>query len=150
MLESKEKKYILFTLIFALALFVVIIPLWQKNGFSNVNPLIQFALFNLGTLFVLQVFFKSLSKESKNSGSIGTLLLFMGLDILQPPYLIGTNGQLFSGALLGMSSADYVAGYLWNLIGISGYYLYLVTYILTPLILFLIAGKLIKNFVKAL
>lgn len=148
--NKKELKYILLAGAFALLWFMYLLPyLMQK--FDGNNPWAQFALFNLGLIILLQIFLKSftLNTRMRIELSLGLIVSFVALDILQPPYAVTKAGELISqGPLLMISSSDYIAGLFWSNLGLSGAFIYAATYVLTPLLLLLIAAKLIPNFVR--
>lgn len=148
-ITKQEKKYILFTFLFALVWFIFVIPNFEER-ISGMNVYLQFLIFNLATLFFLQIFLKAfiLKKRVNMKFALGVTLLFLAIDILQPPFMVNTLGQLNANVILGASSSDYVVASIGQSIGMQGLILYTFTYILIPLILLFIAGMLIKNFVK--
>lgn len=149
-MNKQEIKYILYSGGFALVWFMIILPILIKQ-FNGNNPFLQFALFNLGLIILLQIFLKAftLNTRVRLELGFGLVLTFIALDVLQPPYAVLRTGELIStGPLLMISSSDYIAGLLWQHIGLSGILIYLATYVLTPLILLIIASYLIPNFVR--
>lgn len=152
MINKKEFKYIAFSGLFALAWFIFVLPYLIKK-FDGNNPWLQFLLFNLGLIILLQIFLKAFTLNTKIRWelALGLVITFVGLDILQPPYAVMTDGSLISkGPTLMVSSSDYIAGLLWQNIGLHGILIYLATYVLTPIILLIIAAKLIPNFVRSI
>ena len=148
--EKKEFKYIMYSGLFALAWFLLILP-WLIQRFDGNNPLSQFLLFNLGLIILLQIFLKAfiLNTRVRWEFSFGLILTFIALDILQPPYAVLKTGELIStGPTLMISSSDYVAGLFWQSLNFSGLFVYLATYILTPILLLIITAKIIPNFVR--
>ena len=148
-INKSEAKYILTAGLFAFVFFVVILP----NVLSSIvklSPIIQFLIFNIGIFVFFQIFLKSvaLEKKVKLGYTLGIVLLFMAIDILVPPFLVSTSGELISGGNLFASSSDYVIGLLAQNIGLSGFLIYGFTYVLFPLILLILASLLLKNFVK--
>ena len=149
-INKKELKYIIFAGIFALLWFMYILP-YLIEKFDGNNPWMQFMLFNAGLIILLQIFLKAfiLNTKIRIELSLGLIFSFIALDILQPPYAILKTGELIStGPLLMISSSDYIAGLLWQNIGLSGVLIYLATYVVTPILLLIIAAKLIPNFVR--
>jgi hypothetical protein len=148
-ITKQERNYILYAIGFALVWFVLIIPTFQEQ-ISGMSYILQFLIFNLGTLVFFQIFLKLavLGKKMALKAAIGMTLLFLSLDILQPPFMLNTLGQINANVILGTSSSDYVVAMLGQSIGLQGIILYLFTYILTPLILLILAGMLIKDFVE--
>lgn len=152
MINTHEKKYLIYSLIFALIWFTFLLPYLIVKYDGN-SPISQFLLFNIGLIVFLQVFLKSVSlKKSVNIvGSIGVILLFIALDILAPPYAITNKGDLISsGPLLVKSSSDYFAATVGQSIGVHGVLLYYFTYILFPVVLLIVSAKLLPNLVKEL
>jgi len=149
-INKKELRYLLSATIFAFVVFGYLIPYLVSKGVENSNVYLQFFIFNIGIFCFLQLFLKSATLNSKINiaGSIGMIALFIGLDIMMPPFMVTTDGQLLSGITLSASSSDYIFGYFFSSAGLHGFILYLAVYILVPLILFLVAAKLLPNFVK--
>jgi len=149
-INKKELKYIIYATIFALVVFGFIIPKFVSSGAEDSSPYFQFLIFNISIFIFLQFFLKAITGGNgiKISGAIGVIALFMALDILTPPLLVSPQGELLSNVVLSASASDYIAGLLWSNIGLSGVLIYLATYVLTPIILLIIAAKLIPNFVK--
>lgn len=149
-INKKELKYLVISVISALALFSYIIPILIEKGFGNSSPYLQFFIFFVGIFVFLQIFLKSvtLGKKINIIGALGLILLYIALDIWIPPMMVNTSGQLLEGPLLFASAPDYIAGTIALQLGLSGILVYLFTYILIPFILLLIAAKLIPNFVK--
>jgi len=144
-MNKKELQYIAFAGIFALVWFTLIIPYIVKTFDGNI---MQFFLFNVGLIIFLQIFLKAIVLESKITGSLGLVSLFIALDILTPPYAVSVQGELLTGMMLYSSASDYFMGTLAINLGLSGFFIYLFTYIFAPIILLIISAKLIPNFVK--
>lgn len=149
-IEKSEIKYILFAFVLAVLIFGVIIPFLISKGVENINPWWQFIIFNIGVFFFFQVFLKSISTREKIGVkvSIGLLLLFMALDILCPPMMISLQGNLLTGPILSASASDYILGSLLINLGMSGFLVYAVTYIIIPFVLLFLSAILLKNLVK--
>lgn len=151
-MNKQEIKYIFYAGLFALAWFMLVLPLLIEK-FNGDNPWLQFLLFNFGLILLLQILLKAftLNIKIRLRLAFGLVLTFIGLDILQPPYAVLKSGGLISsGPLLIISSSDYIAGLLWQTVGLHGILIYLATYVLTPILLLIIAAYLIPNFVKSL
>lgn len=150
-ITDKEKKYILYSVLFALVWFVFVIPAIQSR-IETINPYLQFLVFNLATLIFLQIFLKIVILKQKIAWrmAIGITLLFIAIDIWQPPYMVNTLGQVNANVILGTSSSDYMAALIGQSIGLSGLLLYLFAYLFIPALLLVIAGFLIKDFVREL
>lgn len=148
-MDKKELKYLVYATIFAFIVFAIVIP-YVINSNQNISPYIQFLIFNVGIFVFLQIFLKSMAMQTKINlkESIGILLLFMALDLMAPPLLVSTSGVIISDVPLGGSSIDYIVGSSLNQFGITGFALYLMTYILAPFLMLLSSAILLKNFVK--
>ncbi len=146
---KQELKYLAIAVVFSFVVIGYIIPYLLDGGANNMNPFLQFLIFNVAIFVFLQIFSKAIITNSKIKirESIGVLLLFISLDIIAPPLMISTTGQFLTGPTLSGSASDYIAGLLWNSIGIQGFFLYLAVYVLTPFILLFLASKLLKNMV---
>lgn len=148
-INKKEMKYILYSGGFAILFFMFVLP-WAITMFDGNNPIAQFLFFNLGIYAFLVLFLKSWVMSSKFSlkGSVGFLILYVVGDCWAPEYHVTMQGVLEKGASLGVSSPDYVFGFIAQSLGLSGFPVYLVTYIVIPIGLLFIAAVVFKNFVK--
>lgn len=152
MINKKEIKYIAFATVFAFVIFGYVIPKFVASGIENSSPYFQFLIFNISIFVFLQFFLKATAMGNgiKIAGTMGIIALFMAMDILVPPLMVSPSGELLSGVVLSASASDYIFGYFYYSMGIRGFLLYLIVYILTPILLLIIAAKLIPNFVKSL
>jgi len=150
-ISKDEIKYIGIAIVFSFFLFVLIIPN-ILNSLDSVNVFVSFIIFNLGIFIFLQIYLRAFisDKKIKWKNSFGILFLFMALDTLIPPLLVSPQGILNNSIILGSSATDYVFGYLAIQIGLSGFIVYLFTYILMPTILLLISALLLKNLIEEL
>lgn len=147
--EKQELIYVAVSSVFAIAWFVLLLPFVigvLGTGFA----VVQFLLFNVGLYFFLFVFLKSLIADLglHLKATLGFVFLVLGLDIWMPAYHVTFDGQLLTGANLGVSSSDYIIGLLGSTIGIGGVPLYLWTYLLFPVLFLLVSAKLLPNFLK--
>lgn len=151
-MNKQELKYLIYATLFALVIFGYIIPYVIDGNIGNISPIVQFLVFNVGIFVFLQIFLKAATTGSKINiaGTIGIIALFMALDVLMPPMMVGFDGQLAQNVNLGASSTDYMLGTIFSSLGLHGFMIYLATYVLSPILLLLIAAKLIPNFVRAL
>lgn len=150
-INKSEFKYLLYATIFSFITFVLILPN-VLDSIIKLSPVFQFLIFNVSIFVFLQIFLKSvvLEQKVKFGYTFGMVLLFMALDIILPPFLVSTSGELISGGTLFASSSDYIVGLLAQNIGLSGFLIYVFTYIFFPLLLLIISSLLLKNFVKEL
>lgn len=150
-INKSEFKYLIYATIFSFVTFVLILPN-VINSITQLSPIFQFLIFNIGIFVFLQIFLKSvaLGQKVKFGYTLGMVLLFMAIDIIVPPFLVNFNGTLNSGGTLFVSSSDYAVGLLAQSIGLSGFLVYIFTYIFSPLVLLIISSLLLKNFVKEL
>ena len=147
LISKTELKYIGIALAFSFILFVIILPNLVGDGVSSINPYIQFFIFNLALLFFFNIFLKATLSDIKIpiKKSFGLLLLFIALDIMIPPLSVGFNGTLATGPLLIGSASDYIAGLTLINLGMTGFPVYLVTYVVLPAILLLLSAILLKD-----
>jgi hypothetical protein len=148
-LEKQELKYIGMALAFAFVWMVLIVPYLMNQSFTS-NYLIAFLIFNVAVFVIIQVVFKAVTLNHSVSfvEVLGLILVANGIDLLLPPYQISMLGQISSNIMLGTSSTDFVVGTLWQSIGTTGIVTYIATYCITPVLLFIGAGLLMKNFVR--
>ena len=151
MFEKKEIQYIIGAFAIALIWMVFTVPNLDHLGIGA-DPVIRFLIFNVGIFILLQVSLKAaiLHNSIKVSETIGMLLIANGIDLLAPPFIWNTLGQANMSGLLSEASSDYIVGYLWQSLGASGFFLYALIYVVTPILLFMGAGLLLKNFVRRL
>lgn len=140
-----EIKYIVFSAILQIALFLLVLP----NLPENMSPLVQFLVFNVGIFITLFVFLKSfvLKNNLVTKGALGFLFLFIGSDILVPEYHVTIKGELLKGAILGAGSSDYILGMVFSLFS-TGMLTYILVYIFSPIIFYTASALVLKNFVK--
>ena len=108
----------------------------------------QFLLINLGFYFIFFVLFKIIAFRNQKAiqGSIATFLIFIASDLLMPEFHVGLNG-LIQGATFGMASTDYFFGYIYStFLNIQGFWLWIMVYPVTFIILFLVGALLFKDF----
>lgn len=151
MINKQELKYLFSAVVFALVWFGFLLP--QLIKFIEIqSPYFQFFVVNLGIFILLQIFLKSksLGLKIELTGALGVICLFVALDIFMPPLMVGFDGALLNGPQLAASSSDYFFGYLAIQLGLTGFLIFLFTYVLIPTILLLIASKLLPNFVRKL
>lgn len=151
MIDKKELKYIVWALGIAFVWMFYVVPNMDKLGIGS-DPLIRFLIFNVGIFFLLQVALKAVILDSsiKISETFGLLMIANGIDLLAPPFVWNTLGQANTSILLSDASSDYLAGTLWQGLGVHGILLYGLVYVVTPVLLFIGAGLLLKNFVRKL
>ena len=103
----------------------------------------RFIVFNLFLAFVLYLAFKGGLPKDVNGflKILGYLLITIAADIVLPELHVSSSGVV-AGSFLGDSASDYVIGLLWQWIGFKGLLLYNLTYVLSPLILFVAGVKL--------
>lgn len=159
---KQEKLYMLSAIAFAFIYFAFGMP-WIMRTFDDSNPILSFALFNIGLVLFLQLFLKSMitKKHISLQTILGLALVFVATDTWSPPYALQVNGSVIPGntiPLLGASS-DGIGGMIGtNIFHIHGLvpllngvgWNFLWTYIAFPSLLLLLASLLLKDFVKQL
>lgn len=109
------------------------------------NPLVQFGLITIGLfLFVYGIIRPICSirgnSERRNTLSVGSVLFFLAMDIPMPGFHVLFDGTLLRGDVLGMGSTDYAIGYMWSILGFTGFSVFALTYLITcPVLLFVSA-----------
>ncbi len=153
-ISKSELKYILASGVFAFIWFVLALPVIIKL-FDGNSPIFQFLIFNIGLYAFFFIFLKSkiTNSEFNLKTSLGFLCLFLSLDTFMPEYHVTIQGQLIEGAALGVSTPDYIWGYLAQSIGLqtgglTGFFIYLITYVIIPVALLMVSAKTISNFVR--
>lgn len=154
---KSEIKYIVFASLFSLIWFLVIIPMLIKRGIENSNVYIQFLIFNIGLYLVLQLVLKSMASNNpilsfgKTKVILGLIFLFTAMDILVPPYLVNSKGELLDEVVLKGAGSDFIAGYFaTNSLNLSGILVFLFTYILIPFLLLYLSSIMLRNMVSHL
>jgi hypothetical protein len=148
-MNRQEIKYIIYSALFAFIWFVLALPI-LTSMFDGNQPLIQFIIFTLGLYVFFFIFLKAVTSSATTdiTSSFGLLSLFLALDILMPEYHVAFSGKLIEGATLGASTSDYAMGVVAQSLGLEGVLIYLFVYIIMPVILLLIAAKILPNFVR--
>lgn len=150
-IELPELKYLGFCLLFIL-IFMIIINNFETS-IDNLNPVIQFLLFNIGISFMFVFIFKAIAKKKKISriieGALASTISFISLDLILPEYHINSHG-LIKGGLLGQASSDYFFGYVYQSIFniTNGLFLQILVYGVTFSLLVLLGSYLYKDFLK--
>ena len=142
----REIKYIAYSILFAFVWFFVILPFLLKK-MEGSSPYLQFIIFNVGLIIFFQIFLKThaLSSIFDLKTAIGLTLIILGGDIFMPDYHVNLEGQLLTGALLGPSSADYIAGTIAIQLGLKGIFIFGFTYIVVPFLLFYLSYLLLSK-----
>mgnify|MGYP001608057684 CR=1 FL=1 len=150
-MNRQEIKYIFFSAVFAFVWFIFLLPMLIKI-FADKSPLINFLIFTIGIFIFLFIFLKSLTTATGFNirTSLGLITLFLALSAWMPPYLVDSHGQLNTSITLGSSAIDYNLGLIAQSLGLSGFLVYVFTYILAPLILLFLSAKILPNFVRSL
>lgn len=155
-ITKSEFKYIFYAIGFSLIWFLLLMPFLLDKGIENSNVYMQFLIFNIGIFIFLQIFLKSaamggsLLSFSNISCAIGLIFLIIAVDIILPPFLVTSSGELLNSVVLRSAGSDYVVGYFAANIGLSGTWVFIFTYIFAPAVLLFLSAKLLPNFVKEL
>lgn len=169
-LEKSEEKYLIWTGLFAFFYFMIILPAAIKY-FDFKNILMQFLFLNVGLMITINLFLKyaALNKKPKLRNILGIMLMIFAISIWTPPYSTLVSGNLAipseTGPATVMAASDFVIGTFWKeIVNISGGFtlpnfipyiggtfigfVFLLTYILSPIFLLFISSKLQKDFVR--
>lgn len=153
MITKNEFLYLVYATLFSFILFGLALPYATNSGLiGKISPLFQFIIFNVGIFIFLQIFLSSTISGTKVKiiKAIGLLTLFIALDLYAPPFLVTTQGELLKDIPLGGSASDYAIGSLFQYLGVSGFLVYFLTYIIAPFILLLISALILKDISKNL
>jgi hypothetical protein len=150
--KNGENKYIIYSAIFAAIYFFFILPILSKQ-FSNSSIFLQFFIFNLGILIVLCIYIKSKSLNAKMdfTKALEYLLVVIAISVWIPDYHVNMlTGELIVGGVYGVSTSDYLAGYIaTNILHLKGLFVVIFTYIITPIAILYLAKTVSKsNFVN--
>lgn len=152
MVNKKEIKYISYSVGFAILYFFFILP-YLVERFDGNNPLLQFFIFNIGIMTFLTIYLKSrtLGSGIELMKSLEYLFVVMAVDIWLPEYHVGfLTGELVTGASLGISTTDYIFGYIaHNTLNLSGILVSIFVYAIVPAALLYLAARVSSsNFIR--
>lgn len=149
---NHERKYIIYAVGFAVIWFFLLLPQLAKVIDGSTSAYMQFAIFNIGLVIFFQIFLKSLalSKPVALRTSLGFVLVVLAIDTYMPDYHVTLAGDILPGAWLGQSASDYIWAITWNSMGISGTLLFLFTFVVTPILLLMIAAYLLPDMTRIL
>jgi hypothetical protein len=146
-MNKAEIKYIIFCAVFAAAYFFLALPWLIKT--INGNIFLQFGIFTLGVVALLNIYFKSRSTGTKINfiKSIEYMLVVLAIAIYIPPYsVVPWSGEIQNTALLQSSSVDYFVGTIGQqYLHLSGILISIWTFIVVPIVLLFIASKISKS-----
>jgi hypothetical protein len=147
---NHEKKYILYAVGFAVIWFFILLPQLAKVVDGDTSPYLQFAVFNIGLVIFFQIFLKSLalSRPVALRTSIGFVLVVLAIDTYMPDYHVTWAGEILKGAWLGQSASDYIWAISWQSLGVSGAALFIFTFVVTPILLLMIAAHLLPDMTR--
>lgn len=151
-INKQEWKYIIYSGIFAIIYFFLILPYLIKT-FDGDNPIISFLIFNLGIVVILAIYLKSRALDSgvHLGKAFEYLLVVLAMDVWAPGYHVGfLTGQLTVGEFLGISTTDYFFGYVGQTyLHLAGILVSIWTYLVVPIFLLYLASRISKsNFVN--
>ncbi|MDD5453984.1 MAG: hypothetical protein PHW62_00590 [Candidatus Ratteibacteria bacterium] len=125
---------------------LVIVPILTGNKwYLELNPPSQYIIYNIGSVVMLtgilgiplDYFFEGeITIRGMISGGITSFTLFALLDLWQPPFAYGWNGNflILNQEALSGTAVDSVLGWIWNGLGIHGHLLYIFIYVISPAI----------------
>jgi hypothetical protein len=149
-IEKPERRYLSLALLGTIVLYFLINYKLANDYISSLNPIAQFMILNLGVYLIFFFLFKGIALKSKHiwKNVLGTMLLFIGVDLILPEYHVNSTG-LIAGGIFGKSASDYFFGYIYQTyFHIPIWILSFMVYIVTSMGLLFIASLLLKNFVK--
>lgn len=117
-----------------------------NNFVSNLSPIIQFIILNLGIYFIFFVVFRFITSNRLSwKPSMASFLMFLSTDLILPEYHVTISG-LIEGGIFGKSATDYFFGFVYSLFGVSGFWLWLLVYPVTFAVIFIIGAFLFRDF----
>jgi hypothetical protein len=149
---------------YVLILFAVLALIWglivnpylqNSDWFMNLNPVEAYVIYNLGTYFLVTVFFGIPSafvmrRKFKIKWSdilIGGLVAFLVFsnifDLWQPPLAWSTDGRLLipvASSALENTAVDYMYGWVWQSLTLPVSLTYVFVYVVVPLFTLLVAA----------
>jgi len=118
-LEKKEIEYMFVGVVFLLLWFLYIREMIAPY-LQNVYPFFAMLIFNSGMFFSLYLIFSILNgKETQLKLTILSFLLFIGMDIIAPPYLLSPQGVFATTSDYYFVSTDYGFGRLYESLGFN-------------------------------
>ena len=153
MIDKNEIKYIFFSVGFSIVFFYFILPNFITS-IEKMSPYLQFIIFNIGLFSFLQIFLRAKATDTKfiknPTKTIGIILFIMAVDVLLPPFLVSFQGTLPDGEImLKASSSDYIVGYFAiNTLHLTGFTIFLFTYVAIPVLLLLASSYLVPNLLR--
>lgn len=146
-INRQEFKYIVFCAIFAGIYFFLALPYLIKVIDGNI--FLQFFIFDLGIIILLNIYFKSRSTGNKISflKSLEYMLVILATAIYLPPYNVTPwTGEIQAGAVLGTASVDFFFGTIGQqYLHLSGIFISIWTFLVVPILLFFIASRISKS-----
>lgn len=150
-IRNSENKYILFCAVFAAVYFFWALPYLIKTIDGNI--FMQFLIFDIGIIIVLNIYLKSKSLGTSISfiKSLEYMLVVLAIAIYIPPYhVVPWTGEIQDGAILGSASVDYFFGVIGrDYLHLTGIWVSIWTFIIVPTGLLYLAKKVSSsNFVR--
>ena len=146
-MNKSEIKYIISSGIFASIYFFFALPWLIKS--INGDIFLQFGIFTLGIVVLLNIYFKSRSTGNKINfiKSMEYMFVVLAIAIYLPPYqIVPWTGEIQQGAVLGTASTDYFFGVMGQqYLHLNGIFISIWTFLIVPAILFFIASRISKS-----
>lgn len=148
-MNKSEIKYIIFCTLFAAVYFLLALPWLIKT--INGNILMQFAIFDVGLIVLLNIYLKSRSTGTRINfiKSMEYMLIILASAVFLPPYSVTPwNGEVIQGNMvLATASLDYFFATMGQqyLHIPKGIFTSIWTFLIVPAVLFFIASKISKS-----
>ena len=108
------------------------------------NPMVSFFLVEAAFCFISMKWIMKINPLSEIKTFLSFLVILIAFDLITPPYLVNTNGPITSDPTVFTS--DVVIWGLWsNVSGLAPDVLYILTFIVTPILLLFIAWHLVES-----
>jgi hypothetical protein len=143
-ITDKETKYIAYGLLIFLLWFSVIkeaiAPMLQNMPI----PIATF-IYNFGVLAGLYFITKPLNGNTAFKLSIAGYSIFVGIDLLQAPFLVTKAGEYITTADFWFVSTDVAVAEMFRMFGVAAQNLYFYTYVVGAVLLILVIPALMAN-----
>jgi DMSO/TMAO reductase YedYZ heme-binding membrane subunit len=149
-ITKSEMVYLSLLSFFVIAVYFILKLTSFENEVSTLAPVYQFLLMNIGFFLILTFGMTALSlkKKQKWKGALGSTLIITALSVWSIPWHITLSGSLINGGTFGQGATDYFFATIWQSLGFVGTVLWFMVYLVTPILLLVIGGYFVRNFVK--
>lgn len=141
-IEDWQRKKITLAVAFSIAYLIIVNIIVEP---LDLPQIVQFILLTLLPVAIISWYVGKLAFKDGISKPIGLFILILALDLLMVDHKILTNGEYATESLLYGASIDVQVANIWSWIGIHGELLYILTYLVAPIISLLISTFLLSE-----